>query len=54
MKTIKLTLAKETKNTVKYDDDGLGPNAVTTVYVMKHALPRPFPQEIKLTLEWTE
>jgi hypothetical protein len=51
---IELSMTKETKNTVKYDTDGTSSDAIVTVYVQKHSLPRPFPEKIKLTLEVVE
>ncbi len=50
IKTITMTFEKETKNAVRYKEDG-NQNVMGTAYVQKHALPEPFPQKIKITIE---
>jgi hypothetical protein len=52
IKVIELKIERETKNTVRYEEDTSGmPPAVGTLYVQKWALGTPPPQRLKVTLE---
>ncbi len=46
-------IEKETKGTVRYkeEDDGERP-WIGTVYLLKDKLPKPFPKNIKVTIEF--
>ena len=45
-------LDKETKNTVRYAEEAEGRRPVVgTVYVDKYELPKPFPKQIRVTVE---
>ncbi len=46
-------IERETKNTVRYKEEGNGPLVVGTLYVAKHALPSPRPKQLKVTIEMT-
>ncbi len=51
-KVIGFKLERETKNTVRYEEETAGqPPAVGTLYVQKWALGTPVPARLKLTLE---
>jgi len=48
-------LDKETKNTVRYAEEAEGRRPVVgTVYVDKYELPKPFPKQIRVTIEPVE
>lgn len=47
--TVEFKLNSEKKNSVRYDSSSDDP-AVTSLYVMKHALPKPYPQTFKIEL----
>ena len=47
--TVEFTLKDEKKNSVRYDSSSDDP-AVTSAYVMKHALPKPYPRKFKMQL----
>lgn len=47
---IELELARETKNTLRYEEVGDGPPMISTVYVQKWAVPDR-PRRIKVTIE---
>jgi len=50
--TIHFTMERETKNTVRYHEDG-DPNqhVVGVLYVQKTALVQPWPQKLTMTVE---
>ncbi len=51
-KVIEFALERETKNTVRYEEQTSGqPPAVGTLYVQKWALGTPPPPKLRLTLE---
>jgi hypothetical protein len=51
-KTIEFKMERETKNTVRYEEETTGqPPAVGTLYVQKWALGSPAPQTLKVTIE---
>ncbi len=49
--TMTLHKVKETKNTVRFDGD-TSAIAIPAVYIQKEFLPNPYPERIKLTLEF--
>lgn len=51
MKSTTLEFNSEKKHSVRYDDPAEG-EVVSSVYVNKAALPKPYPKAIKLTIEW--
>lgn len=49
--TIVLAFGEEKKHSVRYNTTTLESPLLTSVYVSKDHLPRPFPQRIKVTVE---
>ncbi|PYU31507.1 MAG: hypothetical protein DMG28_14995 [Acidobacteria bacterium] len=48
-------LDKETKNTVRYAEEAENRRPVVgTIYVDKYELPRPFPKQVRVTIEPVE
>ena len=50
--TVEFTLKDEKKHSVRYDASSDDP-AVTSAYVMKTALPRPYPKKFTMTLNFS-
>jgi len=47
--TVTLVMNSEKRHSVRYDAVGDDP-ALTSAYIMKHSLPKPYPQTVKVTL----
>lgn len=47
--TVNMVLFEEKKGSVRYNAEGNDP-AITSTYVMKHALPKPYPKSFKMQL----
>ncbi len=53
--TMTLQKVKETKRTVRYDHQGdKGVVAVPAIYIQKDHMPNPFPDQVKITVEFLE
>lgn len=48
---VNLEFERETKNTVRYQEVGDGPEVLRTIYVQKHVTGNPVPEKIKVTIE---
>lgn len=48
--TIEFVLDRETKNTVRYQEEA-DPASIGTLYVQKLALPKPYPQRLSVTIQ---
>jgi hypothetical protein len=51
--TVTLVKFEEKKGSVRYNAEGDDP-AMTSAYIMKYALPKPYPQRIKVQLIFGE
>lgn len=53
--TLTFTLDKETKNTVRYQEDASGkPPVVSTLYIQKWALGKTLPKNLTVTVQESE
>lgn len=50
-KTVKFTLEKATKNTIRYTEKTESAPIINTLYVQKWYLGNPAPKELKVTIE---